>query len=127
MKTILVDAFNTFVIAGHGINEQMHEMLELYPNRKIIVSNANDEEVISLGMTNLPYEFFSLKHEPNKTDPKYFEILFEKLNLSKENVVYFEHNEDAVKSAQSLGIKTFHYDKDKKDLLALKNFLNENL
>lgn len=53
--------------------------------------------------------------------------MLEHFGLSKDDVIYFEHNEDAVKSAQSVGIKTFHYDKDKKDLVALKKFLNENL
>lgn len=42
-------------------------------------------------------------------------------------VVYFEHNEDAVKSAQSIGIKTYYYDAEKKDLDALKSYLLENL
>lgn len=37
----------------------------------------------------------------------------------------FQYN--AVKSAESIGIKTFHYDKDKKDLVSLKNFLDKNL
>ena len=127
MKTILVDAFNTFVIADHGINEEMHAMLEQYPNRKIILSNANDEEAVSLGLVDLPYEFYSLKHGPNKTDSKYYEIMLAHFGLIKDDVVYFEHNEDAAASAQSLGIKTFHYDKDKKDLASLKKFLDENI
>jgi hypothetical protein len=48
-------------------------------------------------------------------------------NLSADDVVYFEHNEDAVKSAQSVGINTFHYDKDAKDLEALKKFIDDSL
>ncbi|MBU6430944.1 MAG: hypothetical protein KGJ58_02045 [Patescibacteria group bacterium] len=48
-------------------------------------------------------------------------------NLSKENILYFEHNEDAVKSAISVGIKTYYYDKDKKDLENLKFFLDNNI
>ena len=43
------------------------------------------------------------------------------------NVVYFENKEDAVKSAQSVGITTYHYDKDKRDLKGLKKFLDANL
>ena len=127
MKTILVDAFNTFVVADHGINEEMHAMLEEYPNRKIILSNANDEEAVSLGLVDLPYEFFSLKHKPNKTDPKYYETMLSHFGLTTGDIVYFEHNEEAVESAKLSGIKTFHYDKDKKDLAALKNFLDKNL
>lgn len=127
MKTILVDAFNTFVIKDHGINKEMHDLLEKHSNRKIILINANEEQMQALGLVNLPYEMFTLKHEPEKTDPKYFQIMLEHLGLSIGDVIYFEHNEDAVKSAESIGIKTFHYDKDKKDLVAIKNFLDENL
>ncbi len=127
MKTILVDAFNTFVIKDHGINKEMHDLLEKHSNRKIILTNANEEQMQALGLVNLPYEMFTLKHEPEKTDPKYFQILFEHFALSKDDVIYFEHNEDAVKSAESVGIKTFHYDKDKKDLIELKKFIDENI
>jgi len=70
---------------------------------------------------------FTLKHNPEKTDPKYYETMLEHCGLSKDDVVYFEHNENAVKSAQSVGIKTYHYDPEKKDLVALKNFVMENL
>ena len=41
MKTILVDAVNTFVIKGDGIFKEMSELLEQYPNRKIILTNAD--------------------------------------------------------------------------------------
>ena len=71
MKTILVDAFNTFVIKDHGIDQDMYKLLETFPNKKIILTNANDEELVKFGLVDLPYEIFSLKHEPNKTDPKY--------------------------------------------------------
>jgi hypothetical protein len=47
--------------------------------------------------------------------------------LDAKDVIYFEHNAEAVKSAQSIGILTFHYDKDKKDLDALRKFIDENL
>jgi hypothetical protein len=42
-------------------------------------------------------------------------------------VVYFEHNLDAVNSARSFWINTYHYDKDKKDLVELEKFLKENI
>lgn len=127
MKTILVDAFNTFVIKDAGINEEMHAMLEEYPNRKIVLTNANDEEKITLGLDSVPYEMFTLNHDPDKIDPRYYETMLQHFGLDRKEVVYFEHNEDAVKSAQSVGISTYHYDKDKKDLAGLKNFLDNNL
>jgi HAD superfamily hydrolase (TIGR01509 family) len=126
MKTILVDAVDTFVIEGEGVYKAMYDLLEQYPNNKIIVSNANDEEIVPFSLTNLPYVLYTLKHNPDKTDPKFFQQLFQYFNLEPNNVVYFEHNPDAVKSAQSLGITSYYYDPVKKDLDSLKIFLDEN-
>ena len=127
MKTILVDAINTFVIKDEGIFERMRVLLEQYSNRKIILTNADDEQMKKYDSDNMPYEVFTLKHNPEKTDPRYFEKMLEFFNLSAGDVVYFEHNENAVKSAQSVGIKTYHYNKDKKDLESLKKFLDDNI
>jgi len=127
MKTILVDAAGTFVIEGEGIYKPLYNLLEQYPNPKLIVTNANEEQMIKYGLVNLPYEMFTLKHNPDKTDPIYFQKLFEQYSLSADQVVYFEHSEEAVKSAESLGIPTFFYDADKKDVDSLRKFLGENL
>ena len=127
MKTILVDAINTFVIKDEGIFEAMRVLLEQYSNRKIILTNADDEQMKKYDSDNMPYEVFTLKHNPEKTDPRYFEKMLEFFNLNAGDVVYFEHNENAVKSAQSVGIKTYHYNKDKKDLESLKKFLDDNI
>ncbi len=126
MKTILVDAVNTFVVDGK-INDKMHDLLETYPNKKIILTNANDEQIKEFGLENLPFEMFTLKHNPDKVDSKYFNIMFEQLGLNSEEVIYFEHNEESIKSAESIGIKSYHYDKDKKDINGLKQFLDTNL
>ena len=127
MKTILVDAINAFVIKDAGVFQEMYKMLEKYPNKKIILTGANDEQMEKFGLNNMPYEVFTLKHDPEKTDPKYFEIVLKHFNLGIKEVIYFEHNEDAVKSAQSVGINTFYYNKDKRDLIALKKFIDEEL
>jgi len=127
MKTILVDAVDAFIIEGQGIFKEMHNLLETFPNKKIILTNADYEKDNKYGLNDMPYEVFTLKHNPEKTDPKYYETMLQRFGLSKEDVVYFEHNEAAVKSAQSVGIKTYHYDSEKKDLTALQNFLTENL
>lgn len=127
MKTILVDAAGTFVIEGEGIYQPLHNLLETYQNPKLIVTNANDEQMIEYGLVNLPYEMFTLKHNPDKTDPEYFKKLLSTYNFKPEDVIYFEHNEDAVKSAQSVGIVSHFYDGSKKDLEALKLFLDTQL
>lgn len=127
MKTILVDAIDTFGYVDGTINEEMHKLLETFPNRKILTTGANDEEFVAWGLDNAPYEVFTLKHNPNKTDRKYFERFLEKYGLTSGDVIYFEHNPEAVKSAESVGIRSYYYDPGKKDLEGLKNFLMENL
>ena len=97
-------------------SQEMYNLFEKFPNKKIVLSGTNDEEVKMFGLDDMPYEIFKLKHDPEKTYPEYYKKLLEHFNLKKEDVIYFEHNPDAVKSAESVGIKTFYYDKDKKDL-----------
>jgi HAD superfamily hydrolase (TIGR01509 family) len=126
-KTILVDAINAFVIKGEGIFKEMHKLLEGYSNKKIILTGANDEQMEMFGLNKMPYPVFTLKHEPEKADPEYYKKMLAHFNLAVEDVVYFEHNPDAVKSAQSVGIATYYYDKDAKDLIKLKKFLDDNL
>lgn len=125
MKTILVDAVNTFVIKDKGVFIEMYQLLEKYPNRKIVVTNANDEQIGIFSLNKLPYELFILKYNPEKTSSEYFKILLHNYNLERDDVVYFEHNAEAVRSAELLGIKAYHYKAG--DLDGLKKFLDENI
>ena len=130
MKIILVDAVNTFVIESKGsfkIFKEMREILDAFPNRKIILTGANDEQVKKFCLDKMPYEVFTLKHDPEKTEPRYYELMLSHFGLKKEDVIYFEHKPEAVKSAQSIGIKTYCYDPKIKDLQALKKFLTDNI
>ena len=127
MKTILVDAVDCFVIEGKGIFQEMHNLLESFPNRKVILTGANDEQLKEFGLDKMPYEVFTLKHNPEKTDPSYYEMMLKHFGLSNKDTIYFEHNPEAVKSAQSVGIISYHYDPEKKDLESLKVFLDKNL
>ncbi|XKT75026.1 MAG: HAD-IA family hydrolase [Patescibacteria group bacterium UBA2103] len=127
MKTILVDAVHTFFIKGEGVYKPLYDLLETYQNQKIILTNANPEQRESLGIVNMPYEVFSLDQNPTKADPEYFVRMLDYLNLSKDDVVYFEHNAEAVESAKSIGIPTYHYDKETRNLKALKDFLDQSL
>ena len=129
MKTILVDAVDAFVVKtenGFEIFEPMWKMLDEFPNRKIILTGANDEQFKKFGLDKMPYEVFTLKHNPEKTDPRYYETMLKKLDLKPESVVYFEHNPDAIKSAQSVGIKTYFWDNEKRPLRELSIFLEHN-
>ena len=125
MKTILIDAWNTFV-TEQGVNLEMKSILEDYENPKIILTNANEEEKQKFGIIDMPYPVFSLAHNPNKPNPVYFKKMLSHFFLSAENVIYFEHNEDAVNSAKSVGIQTLWLKKDS-NLKILKEFLDSKL
>jgi len=128
MKTILVDAVDAFVIEtenGFEIFEPMRKMLDEFPNVKIILTGANDEQFNKFGLAKMPYKVFTLKHDPEKTNPEYYKKMLEHFNLTSEDVVYFKHNPDAVKSAQSVGIKTHFWDNEKRPLRELSIFLEQ--
>lgn len=127
MKTILVDAIHCFVIKGEGIFQEMLDLLEQYPNPKIVLTGAPPERHAELGLDKVPYELFTQSFNPDKTEPQYYKNLLEKYDLTADDVIYFEHGEEACKSAESVGIKTYFYDDNEKDLVALKEFLDANL
>jgi FMN phosphatase YigB (HAD superfamily) len=131
MKTILVDAVGAFVIetkeGAFEIFEGMQQMLDEFSNKKIILTGANEEQFKKFGLDKMPYEVFTLKHDPEKTDPEYYKKMLEHFNLKVEDVVYFEHNREAVGIAQSVGINSYYYDEDTKDLESLKGFLDKNI
>ncbi len=131
MKIILVDAVNTFIVKDkkglYKQNTRMYKLLESFKNKKILVTNADDEQVLMFGINNSPYDFYTLKHKPDKTNDIYFKKLMKKYGLKAINFLYFDHNKEAVDVATSLGINSYYYDKNKKDLVGLKYFLERNL
>lgn len=127
MKTILVDAINGLILEDGSVFKQMYELLEEYPNEKIVLTGANDEQFKLFNLQNSPYKVFTLKHNPEKTDPEYYKLMLEEFNLRADQVIYFEHNTEAAKSAQSVGIVTYFYDHKKEDLISLKQFIDQNL
>lgn len=127
MKTILVDAINGLILEDGSILETMHKLLESYPNAKIVLTGANDDQFKQFKLHQVPYEVFTLKHNPEKTDPAYFKIFFEKYRLGAKDVVYFEHNAEAAKTAEAIGIPTYFYDHTQADMDSLKLFLDKNL
>ncbi len=127
MKTILIDAINTFVIKSQGIDQEIFDLLESFPNRKIVLTNATDERMEEPDFAEVPYEIFSLYNDPGKSDPGYFTMMLSHLGLEAEEVVYFEHNPEVVENAESVGITTYLFDPKQRDFKPLKDFLETNL
>ncbi|MBU0612424.1 hypothetical protein KKB10_00245 [Patescibacteria group bacterium] len=47
--------------------------------------------------------------------------------LNAKDMIFFRNKKKVVKSARFIGINTFYYNKDKRDLVKLKKFLDEGL
>lgn len=107
--------------------QALYELLETYPNRKIVLTMAPDDLMEKWGLNKLPYEVYTSKLNPKKTDPDYYKQMLTHFGLDAKEVIYFEHNVEAVKAAESVGITSYFYDESKKDLEALKKFLDSNL
>jgi FMN phosphatase YigB (HAD superfamily) len=127
MKTILVDGISCLILKDGTLFEEMHQLLEQYPNSKLVLTGANEEQWEQFNLDISPYEVFTLKHDPEKTDPQYFIILLNNFGLKPEDVIFFEHNKDAARTAESVGINTYFYDDTKRDLVALKEFIDSSL
>ncbi len=72
MKTILVDAVYVFVSDNGQIFDQMYELLEKYPNQKILLTGAGDDKWEQYGLNKMPYEVFTLKNNPEKSNLDYY-------------------------------------------------------
>lgn len=105
----------------------MQKILDRFPNKKIILTNADTEKQKELWIVNMPYSVFTLSNNPSKTETEYYKRMLSNFWLISEKVIYFEHNPDAVKSAESFGIKTMWFDKEKRDLGELEQFLQNNI
>lgn len=127
MKTILVDIIDTFLTKEEGIVAPIHDLLEEYPNRKILVTRAPEDLMKIWEMDNLPYEVWSSKGDPKKNDSEFYRKLLTHFRLNPNDVVYIEHNPDAVETAESVGILTHYYDRHERDIDALWDFLDANL
>jgi HAD superfamily hydrolase (TIGR01509 family) len=130
MKTILVDAVNTLMVAVEGVwamDAKLHTLLESFPQRKIVLTNANAEQQRNFSLGTVPYPLFTLNSAPLKTDPSYYQTFLQTYGLQAADVVYFEHNPQACESARQNGIVTHHFDPQKRDMDALQTFLDSTL
>jgi len=126
MKTILVDANDAITVNGQ-LNIEMYKMLETFPNKKIILTNASDDQFAKYGLDKAPYEVYSLRHNPEKLDPNYYKKMLNDYDLIPSDVIYFDHVPEVVISAQSVGITTYFYDPVIRDIESLKKFIINNI
>ena len=62
MKTIFVDAIDGLILDDGIVFKEMHELLETYPNPKIVLTGANSEQWQKFNLDASPYPVFTLQH-----------------------------------------------------------------
>ncbi len=122
-KVILIDATHFLIDEEGNVSRELKKYLDSLSNKKIILTNSSFEKHDILFKNLQDYEIFTLENNPNKKDPKYYESVLKKFNLKFNEVICFEHKEDSVKSAESIGIKTIL---SKGELKQVKSFIDEN-
>lgn len=127
-RTILVDGMFCIYNDNFEVNNEILEIVNSINTKKILVINGFREKGEKL-LKKYGFSAFSMEEEGIKKDnPKFFDTLLKKFKLKPEEVIYFDHDKDNVKTAQSLGILSNHYNKDETKIIdKLKEFVNDNL
>jgi len=125
IKAILVDAMYCLFDKDRNLNKELFSMLNNYPTKLIIVTNADLNDTKNKPLTEFisdNIDIYTLKNNPDKSNPEYFEKLLNKYNLKPNEIIYFDHSEDNLNSAKKLGIKTELYKNSKQ----IQNFIDNN-
>src|SRR3989338_798951 len=120
-KAILVDAINCLIDKKTGLNKELASFLKKTGNKIIVATNADPKE-IKLQLKECNFEVFSLMKSPGKGHPDYFRRLLERHNLNPDEVIYFDHDKDNVRSAEILSIKSDLHQSNSRT----KNFIENN-
>lgn len=123
-KIILVDAVNCLVNEKGEVNEELKNYLDTLENKKIILTNAPKEKHKIFFKNIKDYEIFTLENNPGKNDPEYYKKFLDRFKLTSKEVIYFDHDEESVKSAKSVGINAIIY---KNNLDEIKEFIDKNI
>jgi leucyl-tRNA synthetase len=128
-KTILVDAVNTLFVKNGDeltLNLELAECLKSIDVTKIILTNAKDGVLVKLEdlIKEYNWKIFSLKFEPEKTDPEYYKIAVTELNIDIKNTIYFDHSEANLNSAKLSNINSFQYLNNKQTIELVGDFVN---
>jgi leucyl-tRNA synthetase len=128
-QTILVDAINTLFIKqedGLVLNTELADYLNYLDAQKIIVTNAKDEILTKLEelIKDYSWKIFSLKFNPEKTSPEFYQIAIKELNLDVTNTIYFDHLPANLEAAKYNNINCFQYLNNKQAIELVNDFIN---
>lgn len=131
VDTILIDAVFCLIHKGENglsLNQELFDYLHSLPQRKIVVTNAKDEILETIKhLVGNNIEVFSLRFDPEKIDPKFYETMIKELNIDTQSTIYFDHNSANLKAAKLNNIHCFQYKSNQQTILALKTLFDTGL
>jgi FMN phosphatase YigB (HAD superfamily) len=124
-RTILADGMHTIYDRNFNINKELLEIIDFFDTKKILVVNGFREKGKEVLKNSSITEAFSLEEKQiKKENPEFFEVLLSRFDLKPKDLIYFDHDENNVKSAESVGIISRHYTNNNEEI---KDFIGENL
>ncbi len=103
-RILLVDGMHCLYDKDFKINTKLLDALQKFDAKKILVVNGYREKAEEL-LKDYNYEIFSLDGKIMKNNKRFFEKLFEKYKFDKGDILYFDHDEASIETAEEFGIK----------------------
>jgi alanyl-tRNA synthetase len=128
-RLILVDGMDCVYDEDFKINEELLKIINNFNTHTILTVNGFREKGYNLIKSqstgyDTNWKAFSLEEEKiKKENPEYFNTLLKRFNLVPEEVIYFDHDKNSIKTAEKLGILSKHYT----DINSIKKFIEDNL
>ncbi len=109
-RTLLVDGMHCLYDEKFNVNKKLFDVLQSFDARKILVVNNFKDRAEEL-LKDYNYEVFSFNGKILKNRKDFFEKLLNKYKLDKNEIIYFDHDERNIETAEEVGIKNvFVYD-----------------
>ena len=127
ITTILCDLIGTFADKKGNIYQDINELLKTFPQQKILLTSATNQQLKEFKLTNMPYPIYTTEHTIEKNSPEYYKKLLKQFNLTPQEVIYIERKPEAIETAKQLGIKTIEFNAEDRDINIVKKLLLEYL
>jgi FMN phosphatase YigB (HAD superfamily) len=125
-KTLLIDAIGCLINSDFTINLELLQFLQSRNESLVLITNAKDENLLKIKslLIGENIQIFTKEFNPIKTDPKYFEILLNELNLKSQDCFYIDHDKTNLESAKANHIDGVLFKDNSEVILELKTFLD---
>lgn len=125
-RVLLIDGMHCLYDENFNLNEKLLELINSYVNDKILVVNGFGDKAKEV-LKGYDIDVFTFEQEIKKDNKEFFIKLLEKYNLSSEDVIYLDHDENNLNGAKQTGIKKVKLFALGDDVSEAKSFINSSI